>query len=194
MKKIALLLITVIAAQFAMAEGHLKFKGVEIDGPKEQMAQKLKEVGFKDYGTKKRSLVLTGKFNGVDDCFIVIIPDDQENAYAVSAVFPAKKNWEELYTDYLALREQLKQKYPILQYSEGFQDETLNDFSNTSTEINYLRYAAAVDSKYTFMTTFQAEGGDLTLGIVTNNKQVYVGILYTDTQNRVAYISRQKDL
>lgn len=66
MKKIILTLTLVLAAINLLAQEHLSFKGIPIEGSMTDFCQKLKAKGFTSIGSENNITLFSGDFTGRD--------------------------------------------------------------------------------------------------------------------------------
>ena len=99
---ITLLLTVLCSAAFAQGSnnGTLKFMGIPIDGPKEQLIEKIKAKGFRSSPYREG---LLGQFNG--QTVEVEVLDNHGTAYCVCVAFPGTSAYM-VRTEYNALLEQ----------------------------------------------------------------------------------------
>lgn len=64
MKKIILTLTVLFATINVMAQDHLSFKGIPIEGSMTEFCQKLKAKGFTSVGREKNLTLFSGDFTG----------------------------------------------------------------------------------------------------------------------------------
>ena len=114
---ITLLLTVLCSAAFAQESnnGTLKFIGIPIDGPKEQLIEKIKAKGFRSSPYREG---LLGQFNG--QTVEVEVLDNHGTAYCVCVAFPGTSAYM-VRTEYNALLEQFlcNDKYlPVKSYEK----------------------------------------------------------------------------
>lgn len=114
MKKTILFLVLVLTTYTCFAEGHITFKGIEIDGSLLEFTQKLEEKGFtKVYTADDQSgCVLKGSFAGFDDCDVAVISTKNENiVWKVVVYLPDQTSWYALKSRYNDYKSSLIDKY-----------------------------------------------------------------------------------
>lgn len=113
MKKIILSIIAVAMAMIPASAGkHLSFKGVEINGSKDEMVAALAKKGFRYEEENNGVPLVIGNFAGYRDVEVNVIPDFSSNeVIAIRAEFPVRMNWVKLEKDYSTLKELLIKKY-----------------------------------------------------------------------------------
>ena len=100
MKKIILTLTLVLAAINLLAQEHLSFKGIPIEGSMTDFCQKLKAKGFTSIGSENNITLFSGDFTGRDATVGVTATDDGENVFAVVVIFDSSDEWNTLVNTY----------------------------------------------------------------------------------------------
>ena len=111
MKRILLTIIFVVAVIFAYAEGHMTFKGVDINGNIESFVAKLEEQGFVKQSIKKDHAIMTGFFTAEDVILYIHATPISNTVYGVSVVYKPADSWPNQETHYRNLRMSLARKY-----------------------------------------------------------------------------------
>ncbi len=144
MKKVVLLVCFFIGI-YAYAQNPAlsvpKFKGNEITGTIDQFGAKLTGQGFNFIGKQDYGSVYMGRFAGMDDCWIILVPVENSNDIASVSVLIGLKlseyevysyeTWEHLLRDYNALKDLLTEKYgQPNENNEGFSKDAYTSTSN----------------------------------------------------------------
>lgn len=149
MKRIALFLpiILFISTLFAQnpALSVPKFKGIEITGTVDQFGKKLSDKGFTFIEKEDFGSIYTGRFAGMSDCIIALIPVENSSDIALVDVLIGLKiseygiqsyeSWEKLLGDYEDLKELLIEKYgKPTEENAGFSEDarTYSSFAKLS--------------------------------------------------------------
>ena len=82
MKKSIFLLVALIFGLTSMAQEHLSFKGISIEGSMESFCEKLADKGFTELGNDGNTTLFTGDFTG-RNATIGVISDDEGGAEAL---------------------------------------------------------------------------------------------------------------
>lgn len=175
MKRILLTIICVVAVIFAHAEGHMRFKGIEIDGDLNSFKSKLEEQGF--YGITQDGVgLMTGRFTGDMVLLSFSSTPVTDLVYQVMVIYPSLLQWSHLEKKYNGLVESLKNKY-------GEPDESIWDVNEDSNPQREL-----IMDRATIVTRFKFENGGITTGIM-NIPLFGVGVYisYWDKENRSLY-------
>lgn len=171
MKKILLSIICVMAAVFAQAEGHMMFKGIEIDGDLESFVKQLEGQGFTQLSAGEDYCKMTGTFTAENVQILVNATHQSNIVYSVMVVYSPISPWPSQEQHYRKLVESLKNKYgkPSLEIWDV--DEHLPE--------HYIR-----EEKSTVRTHFECGNGLITIGIM---QSFYYGvstcIIYKDDAN-----------
>lgn len=120
MKKLLITLSFLLLAFSAIAQEHLTFKSIPIDGSLSQFSAKLKADGFKEVATDNDGTWFIGKFTGKDCRILVQSSSVSKTVYAVYALFDNRSEWSMAKSDYNALKEALARKYGQPKSTEEF--------------------------------------------------------------------------
>jgi hypothetical protein len=162
MKKTAILLAFVLFAVAASLNAQNpalsvpKFKGVEITGSIDQFGAKLSSQGFTFLSKEDYGSVYMGRFAGMDDCLIYLLPvENSNNIASVNVVFGLRhseyevysyETWEKLIGDYERLKDLLTEKYgKPTEENEGFSKEAY-------TANSYLKLSAVKNGQCEYST------------------------------------------
>ena len=158
MKKLFIFLAAAVIAASAMAEGHMKFKGVEIDGKVRTFVAALEKQNLKTVTVTEETAILTGMFNGQDSYIYVYATPTSHTVYQVVVVFTVSGiEWSQIWNFYTTYKERLRKKYgePYNQIEENrcsySQDDPLFALRQDQAE---------------YKTMFNGEGGSVGVGII----------------------------
>lgn len=157
MKKIAILVVFVLFAVAASLNAQNpalsvpKFKGIEITGTVDQFGAKLSGQGFTFLSKEDYGSVYMGRFAGISDCFVYLVPVVNSNDIASITVMIGLKpsdyevfsyeTWEDLLGNYEFLKDLLTEKYgKPTEENEGFSKEAY-------TANSHLRLSAVKDGQ-----------------------------------------------
>lgn len=180
MKKLIITLAGLVIMGGIMAQEHLTFKGVPINGTLKQYTAAMVKAGFKSEGTTSNGIaLLTGDFAGYKGCIVgVSTLSSCDIVNRISVLFPEKDTWSTLLYDYENLKELLTVKYGEPDYNvERFTDYHGND--------SRLKMYAINDREIEWYTIFSTELGEIELTLVggTHGHQARVRLSYTDKAN-----------
>ena len=159
MKKLFLFFAVLCMSHFMMAQEHMKFKGVEIDGSLSEMVTKLKAKGFTYLGAEDGIAMLQGDFAGYRDCQIIVMTIKETGIVnAIGVAFPEVEEWSLLERNYDGLKSMLIEKYgEPMRVIEEFQNDYVSDNSSKWHELHMDRC--------TWFSVFETESGTIELFI-----------------------------
>lgn len=177
MKKILIALTALFAAINIMAQEHLTFKGIPLEGSMTEFCQKLKAKGFTSIGHKNNMTFFTGDFTGREATVGVTATDDGKNVFAVLVFFDPSGKWNTLVNTY----NYYKDLY-IRKYGEPANSKEENPaYTNSNTALMHEVYQGTVE----YYSEWKVKGGDIQLSI-EKSSGLYEGMVmirYRDSQN-----------
>lgn len=179
---IILTLTLVLAAINLLAQEHLSFKGIPIEGSMTDFCQKLKAKGFTSIGSENNITLFSGDFTGRDATVGVTATDDGENVFAVVVIFDSSDEWNTLVNTYDYYKDLYTRKYGKPTISKE-KNPALSD-SNTAL------MAEVHQGTVVYGSAWEVTGGDIQLSI-EKSSGVYEGMVmirYRDSQNIEAKI------
>lgn len=169
-----------------MAQEHLSFKGIPIEGSMTAFCQKLKAKGFTSIGSENNLTLFTGDFTGRNATVSVTATDDGKDVFAVVVLFDPSGEWNALINTYDYYKDLYTRKYGKPSISKE-KNPALSD-SNTAL------MAEVHQGTVVYGSAWEVTGGDIQLSI-EKSSGVYKGMVmirYRDSQNVEAKI--QNDL
>ena len=169
-----------------MAQEHLSFKGIPIEGSMTAFCQKLKAKGFTSIGSENNLTLFTGDFTGRNATVGVTATDDGKDVFAVVVLFDPSGEWNALINTYDYYKYLYTRKYGKPSISKE-KNPALSD-SNTAL------MAEVHQGTVVYGSAWEVTGGDIQLSI-EKSSGVYKGMVmirYRDSQNVEAKI--QNDL
>ena len=169
-----------------MAQEHLSFKGIPIEGSMTAFCQKLKAKGFTSIGSENNLTLFTGDFTGRNATVGVTATDDGKDVVAVVVLFDPSGEWNALINTYDYYKDLYTRKYGKPSISKE-KNPALSD-SNTAL------MAEVHQGTVVYGSAWEVTGGDIQLSI-EKSSGVYKGMVmirYRDSQNVEAKI--QNDL
>ena len=169
-----------------MAQEHLSFKGIPIEGSMTAFCQKLKAKGFTSIGSENNLTLFTGDFTGRNATVGVTATDDGIDVFAVVVLFDPSGEWNALVNTYDYYKDLYTRKYGKPSISKE-KNPALSD-SNTAL------MAEVHQGTVVYGSAWEVTGGDIQLSI-EKSSGVYKGMVmirYRDSQNVEAKI--QNDL
>lgn len=169
-----------------MAQEHLTFMGIPIEGKIESFCQKLKAKNFTQLEELPNAISFMGDFTGKQATVFVCATDDGKDVYMVLVFFEPSKEWRTLTSTYTYYKELYTRKYEKPSYVKE-KNPALSD-SNIS-------LMAEVDKgTVVYNSVWEIKGGDIQLSIEKSGG-IYEGLVmirYCDALNVEAKV--KKDL
>lgn len=173
------------------ASGHLRFKGVPIDGSLSAFVRNMRENGFELENSSDGYAVLVGDFAGFKGCVVgVSTLNGQDLVAGISVRFPSRDKWGELFADYSALKDLLTEKYGkpasrVEKFERGIHIGELSDYDKMlKLKLEECNYG----------TVFQPANGTVTLMLDHNSvTECFVRLTYADRQNSASVRQRAID-
>jgi hypothetical protein len=178
MKKIIFTLITLCFALNSIAQEHLTFKGIPIEGSMTSFCQKLKSKGLKQVATKKNVTLFLGDFTGRDAKIAVGATDDGKNVHSVVVMFDPSEEWNTLTNTYDYFKELYTHKYG--------EPEASVENNPANSDSNISKMAELHQGTVTWASAWEVTGGIIELSIKNLTEILYEGmvvICYRDKQN-----------
>ena len=186
MRKLVITFTMLFAVISLMAQEHLSFKGIPIEGSMTAFCQKLKAKGFTLIGSENNLTLFTGDFTGRNATVGVTATDDGKDVFAVVVLFDPSGEWNALINTYDYYKDLYTRKYGKPSISKE-KNPALSD-SNTAL------MAEVHQGTVVYGSAWEVTGGDIQLSI-EKSSGVYKGMVmirYRDSQNVEAKI--QNDL
>lgn len=187
MKKILITLTVLFAVIDIMAQEHLSFKGIPIEGSMTEFCQKLKSKGFTSIGHENNITLFSGDFTGRQATVGVTATDDGKNVFAVVVLFDPSGEWNTLVNTY--------DYYKDL-YSRKYGKPTISKENNPAhLDSNTALMAEVHQGTVVYGSVWEVTGGDIQLSI-EKSSGVYEGMVmirYRDSQNVEAKIQNDLD-
>ncbi|MBP3512485.1 MAG: hypothetical protein J6K19_10660 [Prevotella sp.] len=160
--------------------GHLKFKGVPIDGKLEEFVARMKRKGFGYVESEDGVAILQGDFADFKDCMVYVSTlDNKDLVSRISVAFPEREQWELLYGDYRHLKELLIEKYGK---PSSCIEKYKNYGSGHDSDVSRMLEVKFDESKYE--TRFTCDNGEVMLRIVhDDDSSCFVILVYKDKVN-----------
>lgn len=177
MKKILFGLIMVFIIINSMAQEHLSFKGIPIEGSLSSFCQKLKAKGFVSIGQDNNLTLFSGDFTGRKATIGVTSTDDGKDVFAVIVFFDPSDEWNTLVNTYDYYKDLYTRKYGKPQISR----EKNPAHSNSNTALMMEVYQGTV----VYGSSWEVTGGDIQISI-EKSSGIYEGMViirYRDSQN-----------
>ena len=188
MKRSLISFIILFASFACIAQEHLSFKGIPLEGSMKDFCKQLVDKGFESLGSDNNTTLFVGDFTGRNATVGVIADDEGENVYSVVVLFDASGEWKALTNTYNYYKDLYTRKYgkpttvvenhPELKYS--------TNPSNTGL------MAEVHQGRVTWGSLWKVTGGEIEITI-EKAAGIYEGavvIRYRDAQNEEAKIQK----
>lgn len=182
---------SVDAANIAADAGHLRFKGVPIDGSLSVFVRNMKAKGFVVESSANGCAILTGDFAGFKECEVAVSTlTGQDLVAGITVRFANREKWGEILSDYTALKDLLTQKYgKPASCVEEFQSRLR--FSKLDDSAKFIRLQ---HDECNFTTVFKPANGTVTLHMDHESYlKCFVTLTYADRNNSASVRQRALD-
>ena len=181
-----LFMVMAIAMSAQISSGHLTFKGVPIDGTREEFVSNLTHAGFAVVEELESMTLLRGSFLGYNDwCIGVSTADSTDMVHLVSALVPYQYSWNSLINIYEIFKGRLTAIY-------GKPREIIEHFKmyepvNAADKLICLKMGQCA-----YCTTYEIEAGFVQLSLGYNSLfECYVKIQYWDRINTAVATAKE---
>lgn len=187
MKKILISLIALFATVSMVAQEHLSFKGIPIEGSMTEFCKKLRTKGFEVTEQGNSLTLLSGDFTGREVTVGVNATDDGEIVYSVGVLFNPSTEWKILVNTYNYYKDLYTRKYgkPTISIEENP--------AHSDSNMDLMREVEKGSVVYS--SVWVVKGGDIELSIEKYYKpfEGIVMIKYRDFQNAEEKIKKDMD-
>lgn len=187
MKKIFITLALLFVVINIMAQEHLSFKGIPIEGSITEFCQKLKAKGFISIGRKNNIDMFSGDFTGREATVGVTATNDGKNVFAVVVLFDSSEEWNTLVNTYDYYKDLYTRKYGEPTFSE--------ENNPADSDSNIALMAEVHQGTVVYDSVWEVTGGDIQLSI-EKSSGVYEGMVmirYLDSKNMEIKIQNDLD-
>lgn len=182
MKKILITLtVLLLAAIDIMAQEHLSFKGIPIEGSMTDFCQKLEAEGFTIFDRDNNTTIFTGDFTDSKATVVVTATDDGKNVFEVLVLFDRSRVWNTLVITYDYYKNLYTRKYGEPVFSR--------ESNPAQSDSNIALMAELYRGTVLYCSKWEVTGGDIILAITRNGfYEGVVGVRYQDPQKAEAKI------
>ncbi len=175
MKRLLFVVLALVLIVKVGAEEHLVIKGVPINGTLKEFTEKLIAKGCEEHFVNDKDITVKGDFAGYKNCRIkACAPANSDMVNTVEVLFPRQNTWEELYKNYITIKDMLEDKY-------GAPSSMREKFELSYTPGNdAARLQAVLNHRCKYMTVFETKLGKI---VVSIHPKSYVVLEYTDYTN-----------
>ncbi len=151
---------------------HLRFMGIEIDGPMDAFVEKLEAKGFTVIEKHEDSIVMDGTFTNKPVHLLIFQTSITKRVYKIGIFYKENNSWYSIKSDYNNLKDAYKNKYTLEQDYHFFLDPYYegDDYEIQAVELDKCRY----------FSVFKAQHGSISLNITTLKK---ILVSYEDSIN-----------
>jgi len=186
MRKFIFTLTMLLVTINLIAQEHLSFKGIPIEGSITEFCKKLEAKGLTSIGSENNITMFTGDFTGREATIAVAATDDGNNVFSVVVLFDSSDEWNTLVNTYDYYKDLYIRKYGKPSKSKENNPAHSND--------NVILMSKLNSGTVVWASAWKVTGGDIELSIEKGDGFLngMVMIRYRDAQNIEAKI--QKDL
>lgn len=169
-----------------IAQEHLSFKGIPIEGSMSSFCQKLKAKGFTPIGSDNNVSLFVGDFTGRNTTIGVSATDDGKDVFGVVVLFDPSGEWKTLVNTYDYYKDLYTRKYGKPSVSR--------ENKQAGSDSNMALMAQVHNGTVVYFSAWDVTGGNIQLSI-EKSSGVYEGMVmirYRDSQNVATKI--QNDL
>ncbi len=174
MKKIIISLLFMVVATIMMAQEHLEFKGIPMDGPVSNFVSKLKTKGYTQVYNSGFGYALEGSFTGKPVTIYVLGTEKTGIVWKVVVNFEKATSW---YT----IKSQYKQYVEIFTQKYGSPSDHFEFFSRPYYEGDGYEMQALRNDKCNYCSYFETTKGTISVGMSSNSE--CLSIRYEDGLN-----------
>ncbi|MBR5842890.1 MAG: hypothetical protein IKY64_09855 [Bacteroidaceae bacterium] len=187
MKRHLFSLIVLFVSFACMAQEHLSFKGIPLEGSMDAFCKQLSAKGFKTIGNDNNTTLFTGDFTGRNATVGVIADDEGENVYSVVVLFDASDEWKVLVNTYNYYKDLYTRKYG--------KPATVVEKNNATKSVSPSDAAymlELISGRATWGSLWEVTGGEIEITIekAGGYSETAVVIRYRDAQNEEAKIQK----
>lgn len=177
MKRILAAFLVLVSAVYAMAQEHLSFKGIPIEGSMTSFCQKLKDQGLTEIGTTNNVTMFVGNFTGRQASIGVSATSNGKNVLGVIVIFDSSDEWKTLVNTYDYYKGLYTRKYG--NPSDCIENNPSRHDSNT------FLMSELAKGTVNYASSWEVTGGEIELSIeeATTPLNGTVVIKYLDAQN-----------
>lgn len=178
MKKFLIFILLCATMRVYAQNEHLKFKGVPINGTRNEFVQKMKAAGFTYLGTEEDITFLKGDFAGIKSCTVAVTTlKGRDLVSRIAVVFPECDTWQGVESYYQDLKVALSKKY-------GEPADSVETFHSKYISDNNDKMFALLMNKCEYWCSFETQNGTIKLSIEKDGINTGVVLLrYIDKIN-----------
>lgn len=151
MKTVVTLFTVLLAHLSLIAQEHLSFKGVPIEGSMTEFCQKLKAKGLKLFDSSKSLSTFDGEFTGRSATIYAAANDDGKNVHSVMVAFEPSDEWNTLVNTYDYYKNLYTKKYG--------EPKRSNEYNPSRSDSNTALMAEVYQGTVEYISIWEVTGG-----------------------------------
>lgn len=185
MKRIFIVLIVLFSVISVMAQEHLSFKGIPIEGSISDFSRKLKSKGMTLTRKEGNYWFFSGDFIG-RKATVLVATADGKNVFKVGTFFDPSREWNTLVDTYNYCKDLYTRKYG--------QPIAFREMNPSLSDSNIALMQEVYQGTVVYFSAWEVTGGtiELSIGKSSGLYEGMVAIIYRDAQN--AEVKMQEDL
>lgn len=178
MKRIATILASLLCTLVILAEQHLMFRTLPIEGDLKTAVKEVKKWGF--MGMKiKNVAALMGTLDGEDVMVTLVATPETNTLFSATIIYEGTKQWEEAMAKYQTINASMTAQY-------GEPTEVISKWEPPySIDNNPIQ--AFKEEKANYGCTYTAQGGTIAVNMVYIEDKICTIVAYIDEQNASLY-------
>ena len=178
MKRIVTILVCLLCTLVILAEQHLMFRTLPIDGNLKSAVKEVKKWGF--MGMKiKNVAALMGTLDGEDVMVTLVATPETNTLFSATIIYEGTKQWEEAMAKYQTINASMTAQY-------GEPTEVISKWE-APYSIDNNPIQAFKEDKVHYGCTYTAQGGTIAVTMVYIENKICVLAAYIDEQNASLY-------
>ena len=178
MKRFTIIFACLLFSVIMIAEQHMMFRSLPIDGDLKTAMKEVKKWGF--MGMKiKNVAAMMGSLDGEDVLLTLIATPETNTLFSVSIIYEGVEQWEEHLARYQSINDLLAAEY-------GEPTKVLNQWAAPySMDNNPIQ--AFKEQKAIYSSMYSTQGGTVAINMVYIDGKMCTLVAYVDEQNAALY-------
>lgn len=180
MKRIITILLCLLCTIGLMAEKHMKFRTLTIDGELKTAMKEVKKWGF--MGMKiKNVAAMVGELDGEDVLLTLVATPESLTLFSVTVIYEGVEQWEEQLAKYDAINASIAAQY-------GEATEVISEWE-TPYSVDNQPGQALRENKGSYGSVYSTAEGKVAVNIVCIDGKMCTMVAYIDEQNSALFLS-----
>ena len=162
MKKLLFLFVMLMPVAL-IAQNHMEFRGVPINGHRDSFVSEMKKLGYSEVYRNETGIAMKGQFTNKDADIIILASAKTKTVWKVAAQIDEDASWSKLKSDYFYYVELYTSKYG--QPSDHFEFFSSPYYEGDGYELQALR-----KDKCTYSTFFTTNSGTIMVKITNSGR------------------------